>query len=143
MHRHRRGRRSAWRRSTRAGWVTAEYAMLPASTTAAPSESALTARGRSMEIERLIGRSLRPLLISIAWASTPSRFLTATLRQIYGTRTAITGAFCGASRRTPFTVEKDLLPRLPLTGQEGDFYTCKRVSRCWTLTILEDFAPRH
>lgn len=49
----------AWRKGAGAGWVTAEYAMLPASTAKRSSREHLTRRGRSMEIERLIGRSLR------------------------------------------------------------------------------------
>ena len=48
-----------WLRGSGRGWVTAEYAMLPASTgTRTPRETARR-QGRSMEIERLIGRSLR------------------------------------------------------------------------------------
>lgn len=49
----------AWRRGSGAGWVTAEYAMLPASTAKRSSREHLARKGRSMEIERLIGRSLR------------------------------------------------------------------------------------
>ena len=42
------------------GWITAEYAMLPRSTvTRSPRESAGRTKGRSQEIQRLIGRSLR------------------------------------------------------------------------------------
>ena len=46
----------AWRRSSRAGWVTAEYAMLPASTNRRTKRERANRKGRSMEIERLIGR---------------------------------------------------------------------------------------
>ena len=49
----------AWRKGAGAGWITAEYAMLPASTAKRTSREHLTRKGRSMEIERLIGRSLR------------------------------------------------------------------------------------
>lgn len=49
----------AWRKGSGAGWITAEYSMLPASTAKRSSREHLTRRGRSMEIERLIGRSLR------------------------------------------------------------------------------------
>ena len=49
----------AWRKGAGAGWITAEYAMLPASTAKRSSREHLTRKGRSMEIERLIGRSLR------------------------------------------------------------------------------------
>lgn len=49
----------AWRKGSGAGWITAEYAMLPAATAKRSSREHLTRKGRSMEIERLIGRSLR------------------------------------------------------------------------------------
>ena len=48
-----------WRKASRAGWVTAEYAMLPASTGRRTARERGNRKGRSMEIERLIGRSLR------------------------------------------------------------------------------------
>ena len=49
----------SWRKGSNLGWVTAEYAMLPAATSRRSSREHLTRKGRSMEIERLIGRSLR------------------------------------------------------------------------------------
>jgi len=53
-----------WLKGQAQGWVTAEYGMLPASThTRTPRESgAGTPRGRTQEIQRLIGRSLRAAL---------------------------------------------------------------------------------
>ena len=49
----------AWRRGSNQGWVTAEYAMLPASTGKRSQRERGSRNGRCMEIERLIGRSLR------------------------------------------------------------------------------------
>ena len=49
-----------WRKGAKAGWVTAEYAMLPASTGKRCKREHANRKGRSMEIERLIGRSLLP-----------------------------------------------------------------------------------
>jgi ribonuclease PH len=49
----------AWRRESRLGWVTAEYAMLPGATTERTRRERNGAGGRTKEIERLIGRSLR------------------------------------------------------------------------------------
>ena len=51
-----------WRKASRAGWVTAEYAMLPASTGKRTRRETGQRKGRSMEIERLIGRSLRTVV---------------------------------------------------------------------------------
>ncbi|MEZ4681831.1 MAG: ribonuclease PH [Caldilineaceae bacterium] len=45
--------------NNRHGWVTAEYAMLPRSTSSRNSRETLSPRGRTQEIQRLIGRSLR------------------------------------------------------------------------------------
>ena len=45
--------------SKRHGWVTAEYAMLPRSTAVRTNRETLTPKGRTQEIQRLIGRSLR------------------------------------------------------------------------------------
>jgi ribonuclease PH len=51
----------AWLRGSGRGWLTAEYSMLPASTTTRSAREAVSGRqsGRTQEIQRLIGRSLR------------------------------------------------------------------------------------
>ncbi len=49
----------AWRERSGAGWVTAEYAMLPRATHTRTSRERSGPRGRTQEIQRLIGRSLR------------------------------------------------------------------------------------
>lgn len=51
-----------WRKGAKAGWVTAEYAMLPVSTGKRCKREHANRKGRSMEIERLIGRSLRTVV---------------------------------------------------------------------------------
>ncbi|MBQ6586546.1 MAG: ribonuclease PH [Coriobacteriales bacterium] len=48
-----------WRKGSGAGWVTAEYAMLPAATNTRTDREIKGQSGRSQEIQRLIGRSLR------------------------------------------------------------------------------------
>src|SRR5262249_20626962 len=50
-----------WRRDSGLGWVTAEYAMLPRSTTTRSDRESVKGRigGRTHEISRLVGRSLR------------------------------------------------------------------------------------
>ena len=50
---------SSWRKGSGKGWLTAEYAMLPASTSRRTPRETKGRKGRSQEIERLIGRSLR------------------------------------------------------------------------------------
>lgn len=54
---------SAWRRGSGQGWLTAEYSMLPASThTRSRRETQTGQKGRTHEIQRLIGRSLRSVV---------------------------------------------------------------------------------
>jgi len=54
---------SSWRRGSGQGWVTAEYSMLPASThTRSRRETMTGPKGRTHEIQRLIGRSLRTVV---------------------------------------------------------------------------------
>ena len=51
-----------WLRGTGAGWVTAEYSMLPRATNTRTSRERASTGGRSQEIQRLIGRSLRAVV---------------------------------------------------------------------------------
>ena len=51
-----------WRKGCGLGWVTAEYGMLPASTAARKSRPGARPDGRSVEIQRLIGRALRSVV---------------------------------------------------------------------------------
>src|SRR6185503_13176260 len=53
-----------WRKGSGLGWVTAEYAMLPASTNTRSERESVKGRigGRTHEISRLIGRSLRAII---------------------------------------------------------------------------------
>ncbi len=83
----------AWRRGSGEGWLTAEYAMLPRSTaTRTPRERSGPA-GRTQEIQRLIGRSLRAALKSFAFGEFTFRLDCDVLQADGGTRTAaITGA---------------------------------------------------
>ena len=80
-----------WLKDAQKGWVTAEYAMLPRSTT---TRSGRNGGGRAKEIERLIGRSLRA---SVALDAIGLRTITVdcdVLQADGGTRTAsITGGF--------------------------------------------------
>lgn len=108
----------AWRRSSRAGWVTAEYAMLPASTNRRTKRERTNRKGRSMEIERLIGRSLRSVVDLNRLGEYTITLDCDVLQADGGTRTAsITGAWVALHDALYSLIEKDLLPRLPLTGQ--------------------------
>jgi ribonuclease PH len=90
---------SAWRRGSGLGWVTAEYAMLPASThTRSRRESQYGTKGRTQEIQRLIGRSLRAVVDMAALGEVTVTVDCDVIQADGGTRTAaITGAFIALS----------------------------------------------
>ena len=82
-----------WRKGSGLGWMTAEYAMLPRAThTRTPRERAQLG-GRTQEIQRLIGRSVRAMLDEFAFGEHTVRVDCDVLQADGGTRTAaITGA---------------------------------------------------
>ena len=108
----------AWRKGTHAGWVTAEYAMLPASTNRRTPREYRGRKGRSMEIERLIGRSLRSVCRLDRLGEITITLDCDVIQADGGTRTAsVTGAWVALHGALMSLVEKGRLPRLPLTGQ--------------------------
>lgn len=82
-----------WRKGSGLGWITAEYAMLPRAThTRTPRERAQLG-GRTQEIQRLIGRSVRAMLDDFSFGEFTVRVDCDVLQADGGTRTAsITGA---------------------------------------------------
>ena len=108
----------AWRKGTHAGWVTAEYAMLPASTNRRTPREYRGRKGRSMEIERLIGRSLRSVCRLDRLGEITITLDCDVIQADGGTRTAsVTGAWVALHGALMSLVERGQLPRLPLTGQ--------------------------
>jgi ribonuclease PH len=83
----------AWRRGLGEGWLTAEYAMLPRSTMQRTPRERTGPGGRTQEIQRLIGRSLRAALKTFRFGEFTIRVDCDVLQADGGTRTAaITGA---------------------------------------------------
>ncbi len=81
-----------WRKAEGLGWVTAEYAMLPRATTERTPRERRGAGGRTAEIQRLIGRSLRAAMDTFAFGDFTIRIDCDVLQADGGTRTAsITG----------------------------------------------------
>ncbi|TXF36271.1 ribonuclease PH [Collinsella sp. BA40] len=108
----------AWRRASRCGWVTAEYAMLPASTNRRTNREVGKRKGRSMEIERLIGRSLRTVVNLRALGEYTVTVDCDVIQADGGTRTAsITGAWVAMHDALMAWVEAGKIARLPITGQ--------------------------
>src|ERR1700722_9894719 len=99
------------------GWVTAEYSMLPraTSTRTAREVSKGRASGRTMEIQRLIGRSLRSVIDLDALGERSVILDCDVLQADGGTRTAaITGAYIAMSMALRQLVKFGVLKRLPL-----------------------------
>ena len=85
-----------WRRGSGEGWLTAEYAMLPAATHTRSDRESVKGRlgGRTQEISRLVGRSLRACLDLAAVGENTIAIDCDVLQADGGTRTAaITGAY--------------------------------------------------
>jgi ribonuclease PH len=83
----------AWKKGRGEGWITAEYAMLPRATHTRSSRERGQIGGRTQEIQRLIGRSVRAMLDDFAWGEWTIKVDCDVLQADGGTRTAaITGA---------------------------------------------------
>lgn len=102
------------------GWVTAEYGMLPRSTGTRMGREAARGKqgGRTMEIQRLIGRSLRA---AVDLKGLVERTITIDCDVIQadgGTRTAsITGAFVALHDAVDYLLKKKKIKKSPLHGQ--------------------------
>ena len=105
-----------WRQGSGLGWVTAEYAMLPRATAErTPRESVRGAiGGRTHEIQRLIGRSLRTAVDLAAMPDTTVQVDCDVLQADGGTRTAaITGAWVALALALRGLVDRRRLSRVP------------------------------
>jgi ribonuclease PH len=106
-----------WMRGSGKGWVTAEYSMLPGSTDRRTSREVTRGKpgGRTMEIQRLIGRSLRTVTDMKALGQRTIWLDCDVLQADGGTRCAsITGAFVALCLALQKLVDEGALERLPL-----------------------------
>ena len=104
-------------RNTGRGWVTAEYGMLPRSTHTRTEREAARGKqsGRTQEIQRLIGRSLRAITRLPALGERQIRLDCDVLQADGGTRTAaVTGSYVALHQALGRLVTAGLLPELPL-----------------------------
>jgi len=102
------------------GWVTAEYGMLPRAThTRSPREAAKGKQsGRTQEIQRLIGRSLRAITNMAALGERTITLDCDVLQADGGTRTAaITGSYVALADACDVLIAKRLISSSPLHGQ--------------------------
>jgi ribonuclease PH len=109
-----------WMRGKGAGWVTAEYGMLPRAThTRGRREAALGKQsGRTQEIQRLIGRSLRAVVDLKALGERQISLDCDVIQADGGTRTAaITGAWVALRLAVNYLIEEGVLKTDPIVGQ--------------------------
>jgi ribonuclease PH len=105
-------------RNTGRGWVTAEYGMLPRSTHTRTDREAARGKqsGRTQEIQRLIGRSLRAVTDLAALGERQVRIDCDVLQADGGTRTAsITGSYVALYQALQKLIAQKLIAALPLT----------------------------
>ncbi|KAA5605229.1 ribonuclease PH [Roseospira marina] len=109
-----------WLRNTGKGWVTAEYGMLPRSTNTRTDREAARGKqsGRTQEIQRLIGRSLRAVTDLAALGEVQVRIDCDVLQADGGTRTAaITGGYVALAQALRRVQARGVIKTVPLIGQ--------------------------
>jgi ribonuclease PH len=105
-------------RNTGKGWVTAEYGMLPRATSTRMTREASTGKvgGRTQEIQRLIGRSLRSVMNLQGMGERTIWIDCDVIQADGGTRTAsITGAFVALALALEKMRQRDLIRTIPLS----------------------------
>lgn len=104
-----------WRKGSGEGWVTAEYAMLPRATRTRNSRERAQLGGRTQEIQRLIGRSVRAMLEDFRFGEFTVKLDCDVLLADGGTRTAaITGACIAVHEAFTWMVTTGRIARSPV-----------------------------
>ncbi len=109
-----------WMRGSGKGWVTAEYGMLPRATNSRMDREAARGKqsGRTQEIQRLIGRSLRAVTDMKAMGEMQIKLDCDVIQADGGTRTAsITGAYVALHLAFQSLVDLGVLESVPLIDQ--------------------------
>lgn len=104
-----------WKRGKGEGWLTAEYAMLPRATRTRTSRERAQLGGRTQEIQRLVGRSVRAMLDDFKFGEFTVKLDCDVLVADGGTRTAaITGASVAIVDAFDWMVANGMLPKTPI-----------------------------
>ncbi len=109
-----------WMRGSGRGWITAEYGMLPRATNTRTDREAAKGRqsGRTQEIQRLIGRSMRAVCDLAALGEIQIKIDCDVIQADGGTRTAsITGSYVALTRALERVKKIGLIKTVPLTDQ--------------------------
>ena len=104
-----------WKKGRGEGWITAEYSMLPRATHTRSARERGQLGGRTQEIQRLIGRSVRAMLDDFAWGEWTIKVDCDVLQADGGTRTAaITGACVAVTDAFDWMVREGHLVATPV-----------------------------
>jgi ribonuclease PH len=104
-----------WKKGKGEGWITAEYAMLPRATRTRTARERSQLGGRTQEIQRLIGRSVRAMIDDFRFGEYTIRVDCDVLQADGGTRTAaITGACVAVHDAFAWLVDEGHVPRSPV-----------------------------
>jgi len=109
-----------WLRNSGRGWITAEYGMLPRSTGKRTDREAARGKqsGRTQEIQRLVGRSLRAVTDLEGFGERQIRIDCDVIQADGGTRTAaITGAYVALYQAFVHLIDKGEIDRVPFTDE--------------------------
>ncbi len=109
-----------WLRNTGRGWVTAEYGMLPRATTTRTGREAARGKqsGRTQEIQRLIGRSLRAVTNLSGFGERQIKVDCDVIQADGGTRTAaITGGYVALYQAFQHMLDIGALAAIPFSDQ--------------------------
>ena len=109
-----------WMKGRGEGWVTGEYGMLPRSTHTRGNREAARGKqsGRTQEIQRLIGRSLRAITNMKALGENQITIDCDVIQADGGTRTAsITGGYVALALACKYLVDEGVIEKFPLTAQ--------------------------
>jgi ribonuclease PH len=135
-----------WLRNTGRGWVTAEYGMLPRATTTRTGREAARGKqsGRTQEIQRLIGRSLRAVTNLSGFGERQIKVDCDVIQADGGTRTAaITGGYVALYQAFQHMLNIGALAAIPFTDQvAGVSCGIYRDSHILDLDYAEDSAAQ-
>jgi ribonuclease PH len=104
-----------WKKGKGEGWLTAEYSMLPRATLTRSPRERQQVGGRTQEIQRLIGRSVRAMIDDFKWGEFTLKVDCDVLQADGGTRTAaITGACVAVVDAFDWMVKTNRLKKSPV-----------------------------
>lgn len=104
-----------WLKDINQGWVTAEYGMLPRSTQERVIRPTMRSSGRTYELQRMIGRTLRASVDLVSLGQRTILIDCDVLQADGGTRTlSVTGAFCALYQATRFLLTRNFIANEPI-----------------------------